>query len=249
MKGESAKRYALLLAARDSEYVIKMYNGYFNVFVQAFGDDGENWDLFRVVEGEFPKLEDLHKYDGFVISGSPYDAYANDHWILRLCFLIQKLDAMQKRVLGICFGHQVLCRALGGRVGKARAGWDIGVRKVIMAESLFQCRFFDEFGEFPPSAKILECHQDEVLEVPLGAEVLAFSDKAGVEMFCMGDHILGIQGHPEYTKDILSNLVDRLTSKELLDRDFASDVKAQLEADDPERNFWEKLCKSFLKGI
>jgi glucosinolate gamma-glutamyl hydrolase len=107
MKEESAKRYALLLAARDSEYVIKMYDGYFNVFVQAFGDEGEHWDLFRVVEGDFPEMEELHKYDGFVISGSPHDAYANDFWILKLCFLIQKLHAMQKRVLGICFGHQV----------------------------------------------------------------------------------------------------------------------------------------------
>jgi glucosinolate gamma-glutamyl hydrolase len=107
MKEESAKRYALLLAARDSEYVIKMHDGYFNVFVQAFGGEGERWDLFRVVEGDFPKMEELCKYDGFVISGSPHDAYANDFWILRLCFLIQKLHAMQKRVLGICFGHQV----------------------------------------------------------------------------------------------------------------------------------------------
>jgi glucosinolate gamma-glutamyl hydrolase len=56
-----------------------------------------------------------------------------------------------------------------------------------------------------------------VLEVPPGAEVLAFSDKAGVEMFCYGDHIFGIQGHPEYTKDILANLIDRLTLNELLD--------------------------------
>ncbi|KAF3339169.1 putative glutamine amidotransferase YLR126C [Carex littledalei] len=247
MKGENVKRYALLLAAKDSDYVIKMYNGYFNVFVQAFGDEDENWDLFRVVEGEFPKIEELNKYDGFVISGSPHDAYANDLWILRLCFLIQKLHAMQKRVLGICFGHQVLCQALGGRVGKARSGWDVGVRRVIMAESLLQCRFLDEFKEIPPCAKILKCHQDEVLEVPPGAEVLAFSDKAGVEMFCIGDHIFGIQGHPEYTKDILLNLIDRLTSNELLDIDFGSDAKTQLEADDAERDFWEKLCKTFLK--
>lgn len=91
----------------DSDYVKKLYDGYFNVFLQAFREEGENWDLFRVVEGQFPNIEDLDKYDGFVISGSPYDAYAHDLWILRLCFLLRTLDAMQKRVLGICFGHQV----------------------------------------------------------------------------------------------------------------------------------------------
>lgn len=108
MKIEQEKRYALLLACKDSDYVKKRYNGYFNVFLEAFGDEGESWDLFRVVEGEFPAMEDLHKYEGFVVSGSPYDAYGNDLWILRLCLLIQTLDAMRKRVLGICFGHQVI---------------------------------------------------------------------------------------------------------------------------------------------
>ncbi|KAJ3677159.1 hypothetical protein LUZ60_002883 [Juncus effusus] len=250
MKEEAhEKRFAMLLAAKDSDYVIKMYNGYFNVFVQAFGDKGETWDLFRAVDGEFPEMEDLEKYDGFVISGSPHDAYGDDNWIIRLCFLIQTLDAMQKRVLGICFGHQVLCRALGGRVGKASAGWDIGVTKVIMSEKLTQCRFVDELGELPPCAKILECHQDEVLEVPPGAQVLASSNKTGVEMFCIGNNMLGIQGHPEYTKDIMYNLIDRIVSKELIDTDFGDEAKIQLEAEDADRDFWEKLCKGFLKGI
>ena len=101
------RRYALLLAATDSEYVKKVYGGYFNVFVAAFGEEGEKWDLFRVVEGDFPDMNDLKNYDGFVVSGSPYDAYGNDLWIIKLCFLLQTLDAMGKKVLGICFGHQV----------------------------------------------------------------------------------------------------------------------------------------------
>lgn len=107
---EGERRYALLLAARDSEYVKKVYGGYFNVFVEAFGEEGERWDLFRIVEGDFPNMDDLQHYDGFVVSGSPHDAYANDFWILELSFLLQTLDSMQKKVLGICFGHQVHTR-------------------------------------------------------------------------------------------------------------------------------------------
>ncbi|CAL9753722.1 unnamed protein product [Musa acuminata subsp. burmannicoides] len=249
MKIEQEKRYALLLAARDSDYVTKMYNGYFNVFVQAFGEEGESWDLFRVVEGEFPDMEDLDKYDGFVVSGSPYDAYGNDLWILRLCFLLQTLHAMHKKVLGICFGHQVICRALGGRVAKAGGGWDVGIRKVIMVDDdLPRPKLFDRLGETPPSALIIECHQDEVWQVPVGAEVIGFSEKTGVEMFCVGDHILGIQGHPEYSKDILYNLMDRLVSSDCINGCFADDVKASLEEAEPDNKFWEKLCKTFLKG-
>lgn len=54
-------------------------------------------------------------------------------------------------------------------------------------------------------------------EVPLGAEVIAFSDKTGVEMFTIGDHIMGVQGHPEYTKDILCNLIDRLLNNDAIE--------------------------------
>ena len=63
MQMEGGKRYALLLAATDSDYVKKLYGGYFNVFVDALGDEGERWDLFRVVEGHFPEMDELENYE------------------------------------------------------------------------------------------------------------------------------------------------------------------------------------------
>ncbi|XP_010246567.1 PREDICTED: gamma-glutamyl peptidase 5-like [Nelumbo nucifera] len=247
MKVPRERRYALLLAANDSDYVKKVYGGYFNVFVDTYGEEGDEWDLFRVVNGEFPKMEELHKYHGFVISGSPHDAHANDPWILKLCFLIQTLDAMEMKVLGICFGHQVLCRALGGKTGRAYSGWDLGVRKVKIMEDLPPRSFFNDLKEIPPTLSIIKCHQDEVWEVPVGAEVIAFSDKTGVEMFIHGDHILGIQGHPEYTKDILCYLINRLVDNNIIEKLYADDVKSTLEIFEPDRKIWEKICRSFLK--
>ncbi|XP_062194482.1 gamma-glutamyl peptidase 5-like [Phragmites australis] len=250
---KTSQRYALLMAAHDSEYVIKAYGGYQNVFVAAFGDAGEAWDLYRAVDGELPGADDLEGYDGFVISGSPHDAYADDVWILRLCLLVRDLHDMRKRVLGICFGHQVICRALGGRVGKASGGWDVGIREVTISDALLprpSCRFLDALrDQLPPRAKITEVHQDEVWEVPAGAEVLASSDKTGVEMFRVGEHVLGIQGHPEYTKDILLSLVDRLLAAGSITVSFAEAVKRQLEATAPDKEFWLKLCRSFLKAV
>ncbi|KAG8372496.1 hypothetical protein BUALT_Bualt12G0072100 [Buddleja alternifolia] len=250
MKIQGDKRYALLLTANDSEYVKKVYGGYFNVFVDALGDiEGEKWDLFRVVEGEFPKIEDLQNYEGFVVSGSPFDAYGHESWILQLCFLLKTLFAMQKKVLGFCFGHQVLCRALGGKVAKSCTGWDIGVRKVNLTEDFYSYGFSsDGLAEIPSSLSLIECHQDEVWEVPVGAQVLADSDKTGVEMFSFGDNILGIQGHPEYTEDILDNLIDRLLSNNFIEGCFAEEVKLQLTIAEPNRKYWERICKAFLKG-
>ncbi|CAA6671028.1 unnamed protein product [Spirodela intermedia] len=236
MRVEGERRYALLLAAKDSDYVRKAYGGYFNVFVEAFGEEGDRWDLFRVVDGEFPDASELRKYHGFVVSGSPHDAYGDDLWILRLCFLLQTLHAMRKRVLGICFGHQ----GTGGRVGKANRGWNIGIRKVNMVEERNLARFFGGgLRETPTSPSIIKIHRDEVI---------ASSDQTTVEAFCVGDHLLGIQGHPEYTKDILCSLVDRLASQNFIESEFAEGVKASIEATEPDRRFWQSACRSFLKG-
>ncbi|CAN4113293.1 unnamed protein product [Withania somnifera] len=227
-----------------------MYGGYFNVFVKAFGDqeyDEEKWDLFRVVDGEFPNMDELVNYEGFVVSGSPFDAYGNEHWILKLCLLLQTLYLMHKKVLGICFGHQVLCRALGGKVGKANNGWDIGLRKLNIVKDFSTHSFLSDLEEIPLALSIIECHQDEVWEVPKGAEIVAISEKTNVEMFIMDDHILGIQGHPEYTKDILFNLIDRLLSNGSIESEFAENAKSKLHKAEPDRKCLERICKKFLK--
>ncbi|KAI3975835.1 hypothetical protein MKX01_015383 [Papaver californicum] len=67
---------------------------------------------------------------------------------------------------------------------------------------------------------------------------MAWSTKTGIEMFMSGDHIMGIQGHHEYTKDILLNLLDRVMKENLI----------QFRANEPSREAWMKLCSSFLKG-
>ena len=102
------KRFAVLLCAEDSDYVKKMYGGYFKVFVGLLGEEGETWDLYRVAAGEFPRDDDVMLYDGFVITGSCNDAHGDDDWICQLLHLLRRLDSLKKKVLGVCFGHQVI---------------------------------------------------------------------------------------------------------------------------------------------
>ncbi|CAO2044777.1 unnamed protein product [Urochloa humidicola] len=250
----STRRYALLLALWDSDYSKKVYGGYYNVFVSAFGSvaGGERWDSFRVIAGEFPAAENLATYDGFVVSGSPHDAHGDDPWVRRLCALIRTLHAMGKRVLGVCFGHQILCRALGGRVGRAPGGWDVGVRTVTFAPGLLQAQTQgdgDGGGDLPRSAAIIEVHRDEVVELPPGATVLASSEKTRVEAFAVGEIALGVQGHPEYTADILLNLVDRLTKQGDIEACAGEEARrTAAETGGPDRAFWTGLCRNFLRG-
>ncbi|GFQ06867.1 hypothetical protein PHJA_002830700 [Phtheirospermum japonicum] len=68
----------------------------------------------------------------------------------------------------------------------------------------------------PASISIIECHRDEVCELPPKAEILAWSNKIRIEMFTYGDHVMGIQGHPEYNKDIVLHLIDRLFNRNII---------------------------------
>ncbi|XP_061359993.1 gamma-glutamyl peptidase 5-like [Gastrolobium bilobum] len=239
------KRFGVLLCAEDSEYVRKMYGGYFGVFVRMLAEEGDTWDEFKVTCGVFPEDEDLEFYDGFVVTGSCSDAYGNDKWVRDLLTLINKLDSMNKKILGICFGHQILGRALGGKVTRSPTGWDIGARTITLSSSLSLAL---SSINLPSRISIIECHRDEIQELPAKAEVLAWSDKTGIEMFRYGDHIMGIQGHPEYSKDILLHLIDRLIQRDFIMEAFALESREKAALWEPDKEAWKRLCISFLKG-
>lgn len=103
----SAGSYAVLQCGEDSEYVRQKYSGYFTVFRALLEEDGERWRVYRAVRGELPSDAEAAGFDGFVISGSCADAHGDEPWILDLVGLIRRLHAAGKRLLGVCFGHQV----------------------------------------------------------------------------------------------------------------------------------------------
>ncbi|KAL0387105.1 UNVERIFIED_CONTAM: Gamma-glutamyl peptidase 5 [Sesamum radiatum] len=237
------RKFAVLLCAENSDYVVNNYGGYYGVYVRMLKEEGETWDEFKVARGEFPADDEIAEYEGFVITGSCSDADSNEVWICKLVVLLRQLDAMKKKILGFCFGHQILGRALGGRIGRSTTGWDIGVTKIHLQKS----QIFTSL-KMPHSLSVIECHRDEVTELPQEAEILGWSSKTGVEMFTYRDHIMGIQGHPEYTKDILLHLINRLSNDSLIEVSLAKDAKLKLETVEPDREAWKKLCTSFLKG-
>lgn len=114
-----------------------------------------------------------------------------------------------------CYG-QIIARVKGGKIGRARKGSDLGLRSITIAkENAKLCRYFE--GEVSASLAIIKCHRDEVLELPESAIVLASSEIYDVEMFAIEDHFLCIQGHPEYNKDILFEIVDRCINLKLVE--------------------------------
>ncbi|CAM6106196.1 unnamed protein product [Calypogeia fissa] len=237
-------RYCVLLTGHASDYTQNLYGGYGKMFVELLSDPDDKWDIYAVVDGQFPPEEELEKYDGFVLTGSRHDAHGSDEWITKLCAILQSLHEKKQNILGICFGHQVLSRALGGKTGRTDAGWEIGLRDIQTTTALASKAY--AVG-VPPVLRVMESHQDQVQQIPPGGELLGFSEKTAIEVFAVGDHVLGIQGHPEFTEDVVKDLIDTRLSLGMLTEEEAKDARATLRAGQADREALVQLCKGFLK--
>ena len=156
-------------------------------------DPSINLKVYDVVIDEYPN--DIDECDGYIITGSKLSTYDDVHWIKTLEEYIRTLDASKKNLLGVCFGHQLIAQALGGKVEKAKVGWTLGVQP------------YDFLSNFPwvknhnESVRLIHSHQDQVTELPVKAELIAKNDMVPIAMFRVGDHIMSMQGHPEFSED------------------------------------------------
>lgn len=104
---------------------------------------------------------------------------------------------------------QLIARVKGGKVGRARKGPELCLGNItILKDAVAPENYFGE--EVPTSLRIIKCHQDEVLELPESAKLLACSSMYEVEMYSIEENFLCIQGHPEYNRDILIDILDRV---------------------------------------
>lgn len=138
--------------------------------------------------------------DAWLCTGSKYSVYDKDPWIQNLATFIRSLKD-EKPFVGICFGHQLLAQAMGGDVAKASQGWGAGVLKVELLKQ--------EPWMQPPQKEIRihHMHQDQVQKLPQGSVVLGRSEHCEVGMFRVGDSMLGIEGHPEFTPEFSEALI------------------------------------------
>ena len=115
---------------------------------------------------------------------------------------------MQRPLVGICFGHQVIARALGGRVEKYQGGWGVGVHNYTVCESL---------PVLPEAEELALCafHQDQVVEKPARARVILRSDFCENAGLLYDQHILTFQGHPEFSKVYEKALIDLYDGQQL----------------------------------
>jgi len=168
------------------------YGEYPDMFVDLLrrADPSLEFRVYDVEKGEYPQhIDDV---DAYLITGSKSSVYEDKPWIHRLMDFMRELHCHKKKTVGICFGHQLVAQALGGRTEKSTKGWGQGLH----THRFTQVPAWHDGAD--PDLNILVSHQDQVVENVAGAQVLASSEFCENAVCQIGDHILTFQGHPEF---------------------------------------------------
>jgi GMP synthase-like glutamine amidotransferase len=162
---------------------------------QLFGKLNKHvrYEIFDVRANIYPTS--LRGDELYLIPGSHASAYDDTPWVKLLITFIRTMYSEGVKMAGICFGHQIIAQALGGKVERAKRGWVPGVRtsEIIDPKAL---TFFTK-GEM----SLFYNHHDQVVTLPPQAKCFARSKFCPVEGFYIDDKVLTFQGHPEYTAE------------------------------------------------
>lgn len=156
--------------------------------------------FFDVCNGHFPPEAD--DCSAYLCTGSRFSVYDDVDWIIALKAFVRRVQAGNKKFIGVCFGHQMMGEALGGKVEKAATGWNVGVHSFEILHSA------PWMLPAPPGLQLMMMCQDQVVQLPPGSTVLARTATCPVAMFQVGHNMLGIQGHPEFPKEYEAKLLE-----------------------------------------
>ncbi|MGF1791157.1 gamma-glutamyl-gamma-aminobutyrate hydrolase family protein [Photobacterium profundum] len=160
--------------------------------------------FYRVMDNQLPAS--FNECDAYIGSGSKYSVYDDIPWIHHLAQFVRDLYQHNIPFVGVCFGHQMIAHALGGTVVKSENGWGVGLKTWSLVANK-QWMQSDQTVEEKNTFSLAVSHQDQVTDLPDDAEILASSNFCPHAMIQVGQHFLGIQGHPEFTSNYSRDLM------------------------------------------
>lgn len=201
--GSSRGRCLLLIDAVDWSTAYPREHPLRNVeewFVRHFRDDPSlSVKVIHATDDVLRAVRD-QEVEGVILSGSPRDAWAKDPVNDHLGEMIFDCRDRQIPFLGVCYGHQLLGQVLGAKVGRDPAGVELGTVTLELTPAGKNCPLFDGI---PKEFEVLESHQDAVMTLPAGAELLAKGDHTVIQAFRHGEYLMGVQFHPEMDPEIM----------------------------------------------
>ncbi|WXL24039.1 amidotransferase [Ectopseudomonas mendocina] len=182
--------------------LIDQFDSYGRMFERLFAQQPipAQFKVYNVLEGNYPP--DTERYDAYLVTGSKADSFGPDEWIQTLKTYLQDRFKRGDKLLGVCFGHQLLALALGGHTERAVKGWGVGIHRYDLPN---KAQWMSPDLE---DLTLLISHQDQVTRLPDNATLLASSEFCPIASYCIGDQVLCFQGHPEFVHDYSKALLN-----------------------------------------
>lgn len=187
-------RLGILVCGHSPDNVVQAYGRYNTLFEKLLGPEQFSYQAYWVVDNEFPSS--ANDADAWLISGSRHGAYDDLPWIKPLETLIRQIYTRHIPLVGICFGHQIIAQALGGRVIKHDGGWIAGTEQYIF-----------DFKSGMEKMVLNAWHQDQVVELPPDARVIGSSDSCANAALIYNEITVSLQPHPEFENTYLKLLL------------------------------------------
>ena len=182
-----------ILQTGDAPDVLRPAHGnYPDLFQRLLADQGFTFQTWRVLDMAFPASP--QDAEGWLITGSRFGAYEDHPFIPLLEDFIRAVHAANVPMVGICFGHQIIAQAMGGRVEKFAGGWSVGHTE------------YDFGGR---TVALNAWHQDQVTALPPGATPCATNGFCENAALVYGDRIFTVQAHPEFHRDFAADMIEK----------------------------------------
>jgi GMP synthase-like glutamine amidotransferase len=191
-------RIAILETGRPHEPLEPRFGRYPAMFEDLLGKGGgRSFRSYAVTEGDWPARGEA---DAILVTGSPAGAYDPLPWIEPLKAFLRESRGLP--MVGICFGHQIMAEAFGGRVEKYSGGWAVGLHRYHVVE---RQPWMDDVADFAVPAS----HQDQVVVQPPDTHVVARSDFTPFAALAyQGFPAISFQGHPEFDPSFAAALIE-----------------------------------------